>query len=223
MGNDGPSAMTVRPPADSPHVLSVGATYASGDITNFSSRGPTYDGRIKPDVVAMGSSVVLATGTGSFMGGAGTSYATPLIAGLAALLLQSHSDLAPDSVISIFRQSGDNSDSPNNTYGWGVPKLLSYFNNVETLSSNQCLIYPNPTAGKNISILLPDPVAELTEEVHLFDILGRHVADLSLEASSAFVLEGSLPKNKTLADQLYLISVNSGTQHYIGKFIYIKP
>jgi len=107
IGNEGPADSSLWTPADSPHVLSVGAVTPSREIASFSGRGPTADGRTKPDVVAMGTSVYMMLNDDRFRTGQGTSYSTPQIAGLAALLLQSHPTLMPDSVISIYGTAVD--------------------------------------------------------------------------------------------------------------------
>lgn len=222
IGNEGPGDMSLWAPADSPNILSVGAIYENGDITNFSGRGPTYDGRIKPDVVAMGSSLVVASGTNHFSGGTGTSFATPLIAGLAAQLLDARPGLSPNSVISLFHQNGDRSESPNNTYGFGIPKLISLFEDARYLDVTHCAIFPNPSAGREITILLSDPVASFSKEVSLYDIRGRFIAQLESSVESSFSLQVTLPGNETLANQLYIISLEAYGKRYSAKVVYIK-
>src|SRR5205814_4353354 len=79
--------------------------------------------RIKPDVMAMGSGVQTANGTGtgySGSGSAGTSYSCPLAAGVAALILSANKNLTPLQVIGILRKFASMSNTPGNTYGWGI-------------------------------------------------------------------------------------------------------
>ncbi len=222
MGNEGPSVSSVWPPADSPHVLGVGAVTSQCDISYFSARGPTYDGRIKPDVVAMGASVCIASGVDKYINGYGTSYSTPLIAGLAALLLQAHPELAPDSVIALFHKYGDNSENPDNDYGYGIPDLTSLFWNQDDNVVKGCLVYPNPSSTKEIKMLLPDPIADFIERATLFDIRGRQLASLAVEPVSENTLQLSLPVNRPLADQLLIITVEVGKTVYSGKLVYLK-
>lgn len=122
-GNQGPKPRSLGAPADAPGTLTVGAVSLAGRIVGFSSRGPTGDGRIKPDVVAPGSGVLVASG-GTIEGyhrGSGTSYSTPLVAGMAALVVEAHPDWGPEAVREAIVMSADRADQPANDYGWGIP------------------------------------------------------------------------------------------------------
>lgn len=126
-GNGGPNARTLETPADGDSVIAVGAEDSLGTVATFSSRGPTADGRIKPDVSAPGVQVwVLDTqdprGYGRLNG---TSFATPLVAGAAALLRQIHPQLSGVEVRDALRYAGNNAAPPNNDRGWGLPDVLA--------------------------------------------------------------------------------------------------
>ncbi len=125
IGNQGPDERTLSPPSDSPDVIAVGATNWNGRLTGFSSLGPTWDGRVKPDLVAMGSGVahVIPRSRDRYGSGAGTSYSTPLVAGCAAIVLSAHPDWGPEMVRDALVLSGDRAGSPNNRYGWGIPNV----------------------------------------------------------------------------------------------------
>ncbi|MCK4224197.1 MAG: S8 family serine peptidase [candidate division Zixibacteria bacterium] len=127
MGNSGPGSGTLMAPADADSILACGAVYSSGTIASFSSRGPTYDGRIKPEVCARGVSTSCADpyGTTGYTTASGTSLSTPLIGGAAAVILSAHLDWTPMQVREAMMESGDHSSSPDNTYGWGVPDILA--------------------------------------------------------------------------------------------------
>ena len=130
-------------PADGFDVISVGAVNSNGQIASFSSPGPTYDGRIKPEVCALGVSNWLADSSedrdDSYDTGSGTSFATPLVAGVVALILEIHRDWTPTQVRSALLQTANRAQNPDNDYGWGIvdgtaaaeiesalPKLLSF-------------------------------------------------------------------------------------------------
>jgi len=105
-------------PADGDSVIAVGAVDHEGEITSFSSAGPTADGRIKPDVVAMGQGVVTVFNTSG--GGSGTSFSCPLAAGVCGLILQAHPELSAMQVREALRETADRSQYPDNLYGWGL-------------------------------------------------------------------------------------------------------
>ena len=88
-GNEGNNAWgTITAPADSEHLLAVGAVNNLADLANFSSTGPSADGRIKPDVVAQGVNTQLTNSQGTVTFQNGTSFSAPLVAGLAAGLME---------------------------------------------------------------------------------------------------------------------------------------
>ena len=122
MGNEGNYPGSIIAPADGDSVISVGAVYNNGLLTSFSSIGPTWDGRIKPDLVAQGSSIYVASplSTTSFSYSSGTSFSSPLTAGVAALLLSAHPQLSPIEVRDVLRMTANNSRNPDNEYGWGL-------------------------------------------------------------------------------------------------------
>ncbi len=122
-GNAGPSASTLGAPADADSIITVGAVNLDGTIASFSSRGPTADGRIKPEVCARGTSVHRATSAAddSFSPyGSGTSYSCPLVAGCAAIVLSAHPDWTAMQVREALMMTADNASTPDNTFGWGV-------------------------------------------------------------------------------------------------------
>lgn len=125
IGNQGPDERTLSPPADAPGVIAVGAVDWNGQLTNFSSTGPTWDGRVKPDLVAMGSGVTHAAARtrDRYGRGGGTSYSTPLVAGCAAIVLSAHPDWGPEAVRDALVMSGNRAANPDNRYGWGVPNV----------------------------------------------------------------------------------------------------
>ncbi len=107
-------------PADGFGVIAAGAVDATGTLASFSSPGPTADGRIKPDVCARGVDDWLAEPPDIYMTGSGTSFSTPLVGGVAALLLEAHPDWTPGQVLDALRSTASQASSPNNDYGWGI-------------------------------------------------------------------------------------------------------
>ncbi|MFQ5676939.1 MAG: S8 family serine peptidase [bacterium] len=115
-------------PADGDSVIAVGAVTSAGDTTFFSSAGPTADGRIKPDVLAMGAAVKTAlpsveppSSTYAFSNG--TSFSAPAVAGVAALVLSAHPNLTPVEVGDALRKTASRAATPDNAtykFGWGI-------------------------------------------------------------------------------------------------------
>jgi subtilisin family serine protease len=130
-GNEGGTSWYyILAPADGINTLGIGAVDNSNQVASFSSRGPTYDGRTKPDMVTQGVSVYCAN-AGNFSGyitASGTSVAAPIASGIAALLLSAHPYLKNTQMRNILLETADNSFSPNNERGYG---LISAVNAIE--------------------------------------------------------------------------------------------
>lgn len=128
-GNDGNDAWKkVNFPADSRDILAVGAVTRRGNNANFSSVGPSDDGRVKPDVMALGSAAATIGGRGTINSDMGTSFACPIMAGMVASLWQSAPDKTASQVMDAVRRSGDNYETPNNVYGYGIPDFIKAYN-----------------------------------------------------------------------------------------------
>ncbi len=127
MGNSGPSSGSLMAPADADSILACGAVDASGYLAWFSSRGPTYDGRTKPEVCARGVSTTCADpyDTTAYTTASGTSLSTPLIGGCAALILSAHPDWTPMQVREATMMTASRATYPDNDYGWGIPDILA--------------------------------------------------------------------------------------------------
>ena len=113
----------VTPPGDSENVLTVGAINKNLVNARFSSIGNSADGRIKPDVMAVGVNSVVTGTDGSVSKGNGTSFASPIMCGIVTCFWQACPWLTAKEVIEAVRQVGDRVDYPDNIYGYGVPNL----------------------------------------------------------------------------------------------------
>jgi subtilisin family serine protease len=124
VGNSGTGGFrTVVTPADGDSVVAVGAEDSLGVLQAFSSRGPTADGRLKPDLTAPGRDVFVVDpfAAGGFSRVSGTSFAVPLIAGTVALLRETHPFVSPVESLEALRRAGTNSSRPDSSSGWGRP------------------------------------------------------------------------------------------------------
>lgn len=113
----------ITTPGDADNVLTVGAIDKHGVLAPFSSIGNTQDGRIKPDVVAVGLGSDVMRTNGNTGHANGTSFASPIMCGMVACLWQACPDLTAKEVIALVRRVGDRADCPDNIYGYGVPDL----------------------------------------------------------------------------------------------------
>ncbi|MBQ7280632.1 MAG: S8 family serine peptidase [Bacteroidales bacterium] len=121
-GNEGRNgASSISVPADAEHILSVGAVWNNGTLVGFSSYGPTYDSRVKPDVCAQGVLVTVASPMGGYIKANGTSFSSPIMAGMVACLRQACPNGSVVDVWRALRLAGDMADRANNRYGYGIP------------------------------------------------------------------------------------------------------
>lgn len=125
MGNSGPGSGSLMAPADADSILACGAVDASGNLAWFSSRGPSYDGRTKPEICARGVSTRCADpyNLAGYTYASGTSLSTPLIGGCAALILSAHPEWGPMQVREAMMMTASQASSPDNDYGWGIPDI----------------------------------------------------------------------------------------------------
>jgi subtilisin family serine protease len=143
-GNEGNNSWKhITAPADGFNVISVGAIDAFLNRASFSSIGPTYDGRIKPEVVTLGVSVygASASSINLYSYGQGTSCSAPIAAGIAGLLLSIYPELTNTQVRSILLSTANNSSSPNNNIGFGLLSALNAITlpNIE-YKNGSCII-----------------------------------------------------------------------------------
>lgn len=116
-------------PADADRILTVGAITAEEPrhIAPFSSVGPSQDGRVKPDVVAIGAPAFLVNGRGALMQDMGTSFSTPIVCGLVACLWQALPHLKAEEILELIRLTASNNEHPDNIYGYGVPDFWNAY------------------------------------------------------------------------------------------------
>ena len=119
----------ITAPADANAVISVGAVDNTGQIASLSSRGPSYDSRIKPEMCARGVSTACASGNGtSYISSSGTSLSTPLVAGAAAVLLSARPSWTPMMVREALMKTASQSSTPDNDYGYGIIDIWEAIN-----------------------------------------------------------------------------------------------
>ena len=223
-GNDGDGICTLGIPGDAEHILTVGAVDGNGNRAYFSSVGPTYDGRIKPDVMAMGEGTYVASGYGNwwpYYNGDGTSFATPVLAGAVACLRQARPYASVQEICDAIRACSNRADNPDNQYGYGIPdfsQALEVLQVEEPMGNTPAQIisvYPNPSNGEVHVVLNDLHKAELT----VFDFMGRKLYTYSFNGLNHTTLETYL---NTLDSGVYFIKAVSESGSETLKFIMTK-
>ena len=247
-GNEGNTPMHfVDAPADARGVIAVGATSLTDNrIAKTSSHGLTVDNRIKPDVVAPGQGVVAASGSSAtadlrdsftvskYMRVSGTSFATPLVSGVSALLLQIHPDWGPREVADALRQSARDlgEAGPDTLYGWGLVDAIaaSGLEVEQPEESVSGLPFPNPAlVGGAVGsvIYFPLQLSVMGEvSVRIFDLSGALVEEainLSLEPGD-YRSDRALPWKvpDTLNGGIYIYRLESTGLARTGKIAVIR-
>jgi subtilisin family serine protease len=160
-GNEGANAWKyITAPADADSILTVGAVNALGGLSSFSSIGPSFDGRIKPDIVAMGSNTVVGFTVGTIGISSGTSFSAPLVAGLAAGLIQSFPTHTAQQIRNAILKSSSQFSRTDMLLGFGIPTFNKASTAIELILGNSeepsISIYPNPAnAGEALHIIIP--------------------------------------------------------------------
>ena len=171
MGNDGDKAWHyLSTPADADSILSVGAVDVAGEIAVFSSYGPSADGRVKPEVCAVGSRTALINpANNETKNGNGTSFACPLIAGMAASLWSAVPKASNMEIREQIIRSADRYTTPHEQYGYGVPNAWEAYNAF--MSADMQSIRVTSTAKK----LLKNGQLYILHEGKIYDILGHRL------------------------------------------------
>ena len=246
-GNDGTHSWVgykIGAPADAngDSVMAIGALDSLGNRALFSSKGPTYDGRIKPDLSAQGIANWVAVADGdpnSYVRLSGTSFSAPLVAGLAACLIQARPTWTPVMIIQALKHTALHASNPDTLVGWGLPDGLAALRYVpDTLHAPDlrgplalALSGPNPLrAGGTpvrLRISLGQDAAPAGYRVRVFDASGRMVRDLgagSLSPGSARDLAwtGDDANGHSLAPGLYFVSLDGASRLASARVIVLR-
>ncbi len=182
VGNEASSSwQKITFPADADSVLSVGAVNSERQYANFSGIGPTVNNRIKPDVVARGLSTTVVNRDGQVSVNNGTSFATPLIAGLAAGIWQAYPHLTNMELIEVLRQASSRYEKPDNQIGYGIPsfteveKMFTTALTNKTISQESIRCYPNPIQNNSFTIYFPAPYRKSNYTISIYTLAGEKI------------------------------------------------
>lgn len=208
-GND--SWFYIGAPADGDSVFTIGAVDGSGNLAGFSSHGPTSDGRIKPNVMAQGQgSAIIDPYSGQVGFGSGTSFASPITAGMVACLWQAHPDKRNTEIMEAIQSVGNYANNPNNDMGWGIPDYMLASTILTVVDNNAELnvgieVFPNPFNNElnigfekeNISII----------KIELTDVTGKLVFEKDIDQGSAKQLHLNI--NTSIVPGFYLLNITT--------------
>jgi len=177
-GNSGNNSWRyITAPADADSILAVGAVDSLGNVVGFSSRGPSSDGRVKPDVMAQGYLTTIVTTGGQIAKSNGTSFSSPVMAGLVACFWQAHREKNNIEIMHLIRQSASFSMSPNDSMGYGIPNFKSIHDmlmrekGLMYQQENLPLVYPNPFSN-HLDVMFYTNGGDVYE-VLLYDNVGK--------------------------------------------------
>jgi serine protease AprX len=168
----------ISAPADAINAIAVGAVNIDGAIASFSSRGPSSDGRIKPNVVGVGWGALVAGPDGTFGVGSGTSYSAPIIAGLSACLWEAYPVATNTQIKNAIEQSSSQADNPDSVIGYGIPDFRKAFDILYSSfrKPGDPLIrpFPNPFTDR-LSFEIFEPLDDKKVTVILWNLSGAVV------------------------------------------------
>jgi len=164
----------ISAPADADSIITVGAVDENHNHASFSSVGPTYDGRIKPEVAAQGVATVVQGADSSLALGNGTSFSAPIISGLMACLWEKNPSYSNMQLRDLLLNNASQPDNPDSLIGYGIPNFsMAGGLGLETIAPAAIRVYPNPFKT-HFYIRLPEvSLSDQTISVNIFDILGR--------------------------------------------------
>ncbi|MCQ2286311.1 MAG: S8 family peptidase [Bacteroidales bacterium] len=203
-------------PADAFDIITVGAVKADSTVAPFSSCGPTSDGRVKPDVASVGWDTYIAGYDGIIRPGSGTSFASPVLAGMVACLRQALPQMSAMDIVRIVRQAGHQNNNPDTVMGYGIPNIYkAYLDNTEDVSVKSFVqeplsVCPNPCTN---NLLIANPDFSITE-IQIFDVSGKRV--LSHHNCNNSIIQIA---TEGLSSGLYIIKTKEQNKVRTAKFI----
>ncbi|MFO7655720.1 MAG: S8 family serine peptidase [Bacteroidales bacterium] len=225
-GNDGVTDWKyITAPADADSALAVAATDFTGNIAYFSSRGPSADGRIKPDVSAVGLGTYIFSYMGQLSQTRGTSVSSPIIAGLAACLWQANRSATNMQVLQAILESSDRFESPDTTYGYGIPDFQKanlilkskYRSKSDTTFTFH--LFPNPFSHELYLSLESD--SETAAVVNIYNHPGSIRKKFNVQLNRGYNLL-LLEELSALPAGIYFLDIRSGTYSSSLKVIKIQ-
>jgi subtilisin family serine protease len=218
-GNSGGSSwQCVGAPADGISVLAIAAVDSNKVLAGFSSRGVSTT-RIKPNVAAMGVMTVLSAPDGTIGRSNGTSFSSPVVAGMVACLWEALPDWSNSNIFRAIELSSSQASHPDSLLGFGIPDFYKAMINIslnEYISSNRLTIFPNPVNDR-FTMSHDGSLAGHTV-VYILDQMGRVVFTHEFTAGAG-EKHHSLKLPDGLSGGCYLIRVVNNENTYVSKMV----
>lgn len=226
-GNEGNDPWRyISAPADADSVLSVGAVNYKGGYAYFSSQGPTYDGRIKPDVCAQGLSSTVQGRSGRISVASGTSFSGPIMAGMVACLWQAHPEKTNMEIIHTLQRCGHKASDPDEKFGYGIPDFFMahlYLSGVglnDLSPQNRIKIFPNPFEDEfYIGFYSEKENMPFDYNISVYDNLGKIVTTKNYENRSNEYNIFDMPELNGLQTGIYHVRVDANNESYTQKVV----
>lgn len=193
-GNLGPLPGTITSPGCAKNVITVGAVDKLDNLASFSSRGPTLDGRTKPEIVAPGVLIIAAEAGSSYAIKSGTSMAAPHISGVIALLLEEKNELKPEEIKNILQETAFDIKEDRNGQGAGRVQAYEAFLAVKGF---------NPEEAKKQK----EATEKAQNESEIKEI--KSVSEKERDGNEYYVVEGI--RESENGDEIILVWVNKET------------
>lgn len=224
-GNEGDGSWhIIGAPADADSVMAVGAVNRVREKAYFSSFGPTRDGRTKPSVSARGFDAVVATPTYRVDSVNGTSFASPIMAGMVTSLWQAFPNKNNMEIIRAVEQSGDLAANPNNSLGHGIPnimkayQILSSTSNVELNSmDDKPIVIPNPFT-EYFDVVLKGKINSIAE-ISLTNSLGEVIKSFEAPINKDELNRYRIDNLENYPSGSYMITIKVGVSSYRVKLL----
>ncbi len=202
-GNEGQNAWKyIGSPADADGIISVGAVTSTGVPSTFTSFGPSYDGRVKPEICATGTSSALVNTAGTPTYGNGTSFATPIMAGMIACLLQKYKTQTQNpsvwSLLQTIFRTGSIYNNPTAQIGYGIPDFkvaeqnLTTFDSVQQLQKNSFVLAEN-TIFKTLTIRFLGGNTPIQATIQIYSITGKQIVNQAITDSYTVIKTSNFP------------------------------
>ena len=224
-GNEGASLWHyIGAPADGDSVLAVGAVGNDRKIAGFSSRGPSSDGRVKPNVCAVGLGTIVCSGSGTIVPANGTSFSGPLIAGAAACLWQANPDKTNMEIFDAIQRSAHKYNSPDDDYGYGIPNfgyadmLLKNQNSSSYYKEQKILVYPNPIKDNEFFVDF-FALNDGNIDINVSDMNGKIILQKQQNVYKQTLNLIYVQFPTQLAVGTYVVTVVEGKNVFNGKFV----